>query len=299
MSYQTELGGWPKNIDTTATPFTGDRQTLMPEFDNSATTDELRFLARIYNATKDERYRVAFEKGMDYILKGQYPNGGWPQHWPGKGYFLHITFNDDAMVRLMEFLRETYSNPRYAFVDQGRRDAARAEFDRGIECILKCQIRVNGQLTAWCAQHDENDLSPRPARSYELVSLSGLESVGIVRLLMSLDHPSPEVIRAADAAVAWFEAAKLRGIKVIVVDDPNSPTGRDRRVVEDASAPPLWARFYEIGTNRPIFSDRDGVPKKELKEIGYERRNGYSWLGDWPQQLLERDYPAWKRAVQN
>ena len=59
----------------------------------------------------------------------------------------------------------------------------------------------------------------------------------------------------------------------------------------------MWARFYEIGTNRPIFSDRDGIPKRELSEIGYERRNGYAWLGYWPQRLLEREYPAWRDEV--
>ena len=46
----------------------------------------------------------------------------------------------------------------------------------------------------------------------------------------------------------------------------------------------LVPHFYEIGTNRPIFSDRDGVPKRELADIGYERRNGYAWYGNWPQQ---------------
>src|SRR5690349_5555881 len=49
LSHQSELGGWPKNIDTTASPFTGDKKELKPTFDNSATTDELRFLARFYN----------------------------------------------------------------------------------------------------------------------------------------------------------------------------------------------------------------------------------------------------------
>src|SRR6516165_6661696 len=68
LSYQSDLGGWPKNIDTTAAPFTGDRKDLKPTFDNGATTDELRFLARIYKATKDDRYRTAFEKGFGHIL---------------------------------------------------------------------------------------------------------------------------------------------------------------------------------------------------------------------------------------
>jgi PelA/Pel-15E family pectate lyase len=203
LSYQSALGGWPKNIDTTAAPFAGDRKTLRPTFDNGATTDELRLLARMYVATKDARYRDAFLAGLDYILKAQYANGGWPQSYPpGDGYHRHITFKDGAMVRLMEFVREVYADKAYAFVGAGRREAARRAFDRGIACILKCQIRVGGRLTAWCAQHDEKNFRPRPARSYELVSLSGSESVGIVRLLMSLDRPSREVVEAIEGAVA-------------------------------------------------------------------------------------------------
>jgi PelA/Pel-15E family pectate lyase len=119
--------------------------------------------------------------------------------------------------------------------------------------------------------------------------------VEIVRLLMSLDHPSPQVVEAVDAAVAWFEQAKLTGIRQEERDDPASPKGRNKVVVKDPAAPPMWARFYEIATNRPIFSDRDGVPKHNLAEIGYERRNGYAWLGYWPQRLLANEYPAWRQ----
>jgi pectate lyase len=295
LSFQTELGAWPKNTDTTKTPYAGQLKELTPSFDNSATTDELRFLARIYQATKNQPYRAAFERGMDYVLKAQYPTGGWPQTYPPPlSYHRYITFNDNSMVRLMEFLRETARVDVYSFLDDNRRQAARRAFDHGVTCILKCQIKVDGKLTAWCAQHDEKDYSPRIGRTYELVSLSGSESVAIVRLLMSLDNPSPEVVQAVDGAVQWFEAAKLTGIRLETRKDAKSPTGVNRVVVKDAAAPPLWARFYEIGTNRPIFSDRDGVARRELADIGYERRNGYAWLGNWPQRLLEKEYPAWK-----
>jgi PelA/Pel-15E family pectate lyase len=153
---------------------------------------------------------------------------------------------------------------------------------------------VNGKLTAWCAQHDEEDYSPRPARTFELASISGQESVGITRLLMSLDNPSPEVVRSIEAAVAWFEASKLKGIRVETKPDKTAPKGKDRVVVNDPAAPPMWARFYDLETNKPIFADRDGVPKTNLADIGYERRNGYAWLGTWPATLLEKDYPAWR-----
>jgi len=297
LTHQSDLGGWPKNTDTTV-PYTGRRDALRPTFDNGATTDELRLLAKVFSATKESRYRNAFEKGLDYILQAQYPNGGWPQsHPPGKGYHRHITFNDQTMVRLMTFVREVARDPSYVFVDQRRRKAAADAFDRGVACILKCQIIVDGKRTAWCAQHDENDFRPRPARSYEPASLSGAESVEIVRLLMTIEKPSPEIVTAVEAAVAWFEQAQLRGIRQVVQPDAQSPTGKNKVVIEDPNAPPLWARFYEIGSNRPLFLDRDGVPRYRLADIGYERRNGYAWLGGWPQPLLERDYPNWKKRL--
>lgn len=296
LSHQSDLGGWPKHAETTAPRV--ESANVRPTFDNGATTGELRYLAHVYNATHDERYRRSVERGLDYILRAQYPNGGWPQRFPpGETYHRRITFNDNAMVRLLELMREVANADEYAFVDADRRAASRRAFDRGIDCILACQIKTAGKLTAWCAQHDEIDFQPRPARKYELASLSGAESVEIVRLLMSLDDPSPAVVQAIEAAVRWFEAVKLTGIRQVQQVDARAPRGQNKVLIKDAAAPPLWARFYEIGTNRPIFVDRDGVAKYDLADIGYERRNGYSWLNDRPQWLLEHDYPSWLAKV--
>jgi PelA/Pel-15E family pectate lyase len=116
---------------------------------------------------------------------------------------------------------------------------------------------------------------------------------------MSIERPSDEVIAAIEAAVAWFESARLTGLRVVEQDDARAPSGKNKVVAKDPAAAPLWARFYEIETNRPLFADRDGIAKYDLAEIGYERRNGYAWLGNWPQRLLDREYPAWKKAQQS
>ena len=290
LTWQSVEGGWPKNTNTTAQPFTGDTNALKGTFDNGATTGELRFLARAFRAAKDTRYQRGFLKGLDHVLKAQYPTGGWPQFYPpGTKYHRHITFNDDAMTRVMEFLRDITLSSDYGFVDNDRRKTVQASFDRGLQCILKCQIMVNGKPTVWCAQHDELDYRPRPGRTFELASLSGAESVGILRLLMSLEHPSPEIIRSIKAGAAWFESAKIAGIR-------QTKANGDKRIVQDASAPPLWARFYEIDSNRPIFADRDGVKKYSLAEIGSERRNGYSWYGNWGERVVA-DYVKWEKKL--
>ncbi len=289
LSWQAPAGDWPKNGDTVTQPYRGQTNELHGTFDNAATTGEIRFLARAFKATHDARYRTATLRAIDHILAAQYPNGGWPQYAPApaKAYPRYITFNDNAMVRLMELMREVSTNSVFAFVGEPRRMAAQEAFNRGIDCILHCQIKVNGKLTVWCAQHDEKDFSPRPARAYELISLSGAESTGILRLLMSLDSPSAEVIRSIKAGAEWFAAAKITGLRQVLEN-------RNKVMVADTSAPPLWARFYEIETGRPFFCGRDGIRKYSIAEIEAERRNGYSWYGSGGEQVAA-DYAEWSK----
>ncbi len=286
LSWQDDNGIWPKNVDTTK-PYTGDRSKLAGTFDNAATNGEMRMLARAFQVTKEPKYQQAFLKGLDLILKAQYPNGGWPQYYPlRKGYYSRITFNDNAMTRLIYLMQDVSQAPEFDFVDAPRRQAAGKAFEKGIECILKCQVKVNGKLTVWCAQHDENTFEPAPARSYELASLSGGESSEILRLLMRLEEPSPAVVKAVRSGVQWFEASKVEGIRIQMAD------GR-RVAVADPEAPTLWARFYDIPTNRPIFSNRDGVVVYDYNEVDPERTEGYAWYGNWGKEVFE-DYEKWK-----
>ena len=289
LTWQAPAVDWPKNGDTVSRPYQGDPKSLQGTFDNGATTGEIRYLARVNQAAQKTRYQAAVLRGLDHILAAQYPAGGWPQYSPppSNTYHRYITFNDNAMVRLLETLRQVAASPEFDFVDSSRRAAAQDAFNRGIACILKCQIWVHGQLTVWCAQHDEKDLSPRPARKFELVSLSGSESAGILHLLMSLDSPSPEVSRAIQGGAAWFASSQINGVR---------QTRRDgnKVMVADPQAPPLWARFYEIDTVLPLFSGRDSVPHHALAEIESERINGYAWYGSWGVSVAA-DYVAWSK----
>ena len=87
-------------------------------------------------------------------------------------------------------------------------------------CILKCQIRENGRLTAWCQQHDNIDLRPQNARTFELASICSLESAEVVEFLMSLDRPGKEIIAAVQGALRWLAGSKIQGIRVETVKAP-------------------------------------------------------------------------------
>jgi PelA/Pel-15E family pectate lyase len=257
----------------------------------------LSYLARVYTAKKLERHKDAFLKGVDFLLKAQYDNGGWPQYYPLRaGYYSHITYNDNAMIGVLRLLRDiSRKRPDYAFVDEDRRLLSEKAVQKGIECILKTQVTVEGRRTVWAAQHDERTLAPAPARKFEPVSLTGSESVGIVRFLMGIEHPDEQVIAAIEGAVAWFEKSKITGIRYVQKPDASKLHGFDRVVVKDQNASPLWARFYEIETNRPIFIGRDSRIHYDVSEIEDERRNGYSWYVAEPAELLNKDYPKWQK----
>jgi PelA/Pel-15E family pectate lyase len=296
--YQRASGGWPKNIDMAAVLTESQRDAVAREkqlddspIDNGGTYTQLTFLAHVYTANGLARHKQSFLAGLDYLLKAQYGNGGWPQYFPLRhGYYQHITFNDDAMIGVLILLHGVArKTSAYLFVDEARRIRAQAAVAKGIECILQTQVIVDGKRTAWCAQHDEVTLAPAAARTFEPVSLSGLESVAIVRFLMEIERPDARVVTAIQSAVAWFKSAQLNGIRWIEAND--------HKVVADQNAPPLWARFYEIETNRPIFSGRDTVIRYNVAEIEAERRNGYRWYTGEPGKLLNHDYPAWLRKT--
>ncbi len=303
LLYQREIGGWPKNIQMQQTLSASEKQELQAlksstkdvTTDNGATTQEMLFLSKMYRQNPDERYKEAFLKGVDYILAAQYDNGGWPQFYPLKeGYYSHITYNDNSMVNILNLLKALIDNTDYYSIQPSREQLKKAElaFHKGIDCILKTQYIQNGVLTAWCAQHDVVTLMPAKARAYELPSLSGSESAGIVDLLMRIENPSQDVINSVNAAVKWFEKVKINGLREEKIYNEEGKRV-DKIMVADENAPAIWARFMELDDNTPFFSDRDGIKKSSIAEIGLERRNGYAWYGTWPQKVLD-DYVEWR-----
>ncbi len=307
LLYQRNTGGWPKNIEMqekVSPSKKSELETLKTEakgstIDNGATTQEMLYLAKMYKAQPHPKYQEAFEKGLLYLIASQYPNGGWPQYFPLKeGYYTHITYNDNAMVNVLNLLKSVKdrqgifaSIPVSEFIIKMSENS----FNKGIDCILKTQYKQNGVLTAWCAQHDENTLEPAKARAFELPSLSGKESAKITLLLMSIEHPSKEIITAVESAKNWFEKTKIIGISL-----EKKSTGKgdetDLIVVENIDAEPLWARFMELDNNQPFFTDRTGKKKNTVAEISFERRNGYAWYTNEPKEVLKK-YDKWKSSL--
>jgi PelA/Pel-15E family pectate lyase len=206
------------------------------------------------------------------------------------------------MTGVMEMLKDIKDNKSYySFVDKKRREKIDVAFDKGLACILKCQIKENGILIGWCQQHDAKTLQPITGRAYELPSICNDEGANVVLFLMSIDKPSKEVINSVQAAVKWFQESEIKGLKYREIPAPEIKyplrvSKIDRIVVKDPNAPTLWARFYELKTHKPLFADRRGVPVYSLAEIDRERRSGYRYYTYEPQKVLDT-YPMWKAKL--
>lgn len=302
LLYQRNTGGWPKNVNMIRQLNDNEKKEVLEQktrrddstIDNNATTMQMAYLGHLYQATKEPRYKKAFLAALEFLLDGQYENGGWPQFWPiTVGYQKHITYNDDAMVNILNLFKsiENAEKPYDGdLVSKSMRKRLAESFDRAISCILRSQIQVKGELTVWCQQHNRETLEPTYARAYELPSFCSQESASLVRLLMTIPKPNEHVKKAIHAAMKWFDTYKLTGLRY-------ERTGwgtpdRITRLVEDTDGEPLWARFYDLECCEPYVCDRDGIPRRYLEQIGSERRHGYGWYGTRPAELYPL-YEAW------
>jgi PelA/Pel-15E family pectate lyase len=327
-TYQVADGGWSKNIDMVSRPrapgdlYDADNENRFPDsadfdkpvdpnwhyiatLDNDSTWMQIRFLAHVTKALLAAHrdadaapFRASVNLGIEYLLESQYPNGGWPQVWPLEGgYHDAITINDDAMTHAVEILHDVATGAAdYLFVRGALKRRAGPAAERGIECLLKLQIVENGVKTAWAQQYDALTLEPTSARNYEMAALTSDESFPIAEFFMSLPDPTLAEVAAVHAACAWFTKVEIFGYRFgsgNLFADRKSPGGR--KLQAEAGAGPIWARYYQIGTDKPIFGDRDKTIHDDVNDLSLERRNGYSWFNTEGIAVLN-DYKTWAQT---
>jgi PelA/Pel-15E family pectate lyase len=162
------------------------------------------------------------------------------------------------------------------------------------------QVVQAGQLTGWAGQYDPETLKPAQGRAFELPSIVSQETVEMLRYLMSVQQPSAAQVNAIESAVAWLRRSQISGVRLekVTLAKPVQYQYHvatfDYRLVDDANAPALWARFYDLEDNSIVLANRDSVRVKDFSEIHPERRSGYAWFGTWPAALLSEEYPAWR-----
>jgi hypothetical protein len=281
---QLQSGGWDYTISFApddrarsayrANGKASSKRQNVTTLDDDTTQGALRFLMRFLHLAEERgndtrSVRSAILTGLASMLAAQYPNGAWPQVysgkaaaqpgkrglpatipddwpriWPDRDYASFYTLNDNTQadcIRTMLAAWKQFGDPRY-------RDAAL----RGGEFLLQAQLPA--PQAAWAQQYDFA-MHPAWARPYEPPALASAESAAAARALVDLyaETGDERFLAAVPPFLAWLERSEI--------------------------APGRWARLYELGTNRPLYGDRDGRLHYALNEISAERQSDYAWEG--------------------
>ncbi len=305
VSYQTPSGGWSKAVDYSSGPRSpGTHWTNNPEnpwhycgtLDNRSTTEQIKFLAHIGSLSERAELKASGLRGIEWILNAQFPNGGWPQVYPVEpGYHEAITLNDGAMLHALEVLLSvSKGDAPFVFVDESIRQRAKEAFDKGIDCLLKSQVKLDGKPTVWCAQHDPISLEPVAARLKEPPSLSGAESAEMLKFLMQKGPINPTTTAAIEGGIAWLSAHRITNLRSV-----KDAAGKTDYVVDESSKEIYWARFYDVQTGLPIFAGaQDGIVYHSFHEMAQHNKVAYDYFTTRPDEIIGKGYERWKKRLQ-
>lgn len=249
---QSSEGGWNYMID-----FAGDRSFKQwyttigkngwrleefqhyygnSTFDDDITSDAARFLLRMYLEKMDPTYKPALDKAINFILKSQYPIGGWPQRYPLRydfnkqghpDYTSFYTFNDDVIWENVHFLIQCY----LALGEERFLDPIR----RGMNFYLTSQDGCG----AWGQQLTVN-LETAGARTYEPAAFLPSTTCENAMLLLKFYQYTGDkkfLVHVPDA-IKWLEETRLPADQI--------------------EGPRTHPTFVEVGTNKAIYVHRKG-----------------------------------------
>ncbi|GAB4317329.1 MAG: hypothetical protein Kow0069_20010 [Promethearchaeota archaeon] len=238
-------------------PLNSRRATIL---DDHVTQDALDFLLDVYLVTGNETYREALWRGFDCLDAMEKPGGGWPQrsNYPADAYESLVTLNDDALREVVFLLLKAHA----AFPGDSRFLAAA---ERAGLFLKRVQGAGGAPYQAgWAQQYDDDD-QPAWARSFEPPAICSKQTVSAMECLLEL--------YLVTGNASWLEPIPA-GVAWLRMD--NTTVGVD----EDGN--PVYARLYELGTNRPIY----GVDGGKWSDVKYvydlsQAREGYSWQGGY------------------
>ena len=286
---QSQEGGWNYIID-----FAGDRSLKQwyntigkngwrleefqhyygnSTFDDDITSDAARFLLRMYLEKMNPAYKPSLDKAIDFIIKSQYPLGGWPQRYPLRydfnkqdhpDYTSYYTFNDDVIWENVHFLIQCYLTlGEERFLDP---------IKRGMNFYLISQDACG----AW-GQQVNMAMETTGARTYEPSAFLPGATFDNARLLLKFYQYTGDkrFLNNVPKAISWLEATALPAEKT-------------------AGGKYSHSTFVEMGTNKPIYVHRKGsnvkfgyyfVDYNDDKLLGHYGGKGKVWT-----EQLKKDY---------
>lgn len=217
-------------------------------FDDGGTISAAKFLLRMYVEKNDPAFRLALDKSIDFVLKSQYPIGGWPQRYPlmynhpfqnKEDYSSFITLNDDVSYENMEFLLMCHQALGLQKVKE--------PLYRAMNLMLLLQQGT--PYAGWADQYTVVDLKPAHARSYEPRSINTSATLSAISLLGGYYCLTGETkfLSGIPAALDYLES--------IVLPDTEKPKFNYKKGKETDV---LLPQFVDPDNGKPLYVHRKG-----------------------------------------
>ena len=245
---QAESSGWPARARL------GGARAKTSDMDDNRSQSCVLFLVELAAEEAPPGHREVMERGLDFLLKAQYPSGGWPQRYPPPedqdDYRRYHTLNDATIPDCMRTLLAAY----HVLGEQRYLDAVL----RAADWLVAVQLPE--PQAGWAQQYYDDFVTgplipngPAPGRWFEPTAVAALETVAVVDILVEvwLESGDQRYTTAMAKAGRWLDASRL-------------PDGR-------------WARLYELCTNRPLYC----TPDRVITYSDQNLRPGYGWKGNW------------------
>ena len=258
---QRRIGGWDHRVDVShlrADSKMPKRNSGRCTFDDKITQGALEFLIDADSAIDEAWLDESIKLALAFMLESQFDNGAWPQWYPLRGgYHDCYTFNDNSIndcISVMLKAHGAYGNAEYL-----------KSAKRGGDFVIASQLPE--PQAGWAQQYDRN-MKPVWARSFEPPGVCSLATVRNIRTLIEvyLYTHDDKYLKPIGAAIEWLGDSML--------------------------GEHLWARLYEVGTNRPIYGDRMDGNKihYDYDKVSEKERTSYGWRGEYGIESTIRYY---------
>jgi hypothetical protein len=212
--------------------------------EDEVTDAPIGFFLDMFDATGDSVYFRAARRGVDFMVRAQYPSGGWPQVYPPpeNSYSRYYTINDgvvsDTILRLLDFYRRSREKIYLETAAKGGR------------WLISAQL---GPPTyGWAEQYDF-EMKPAKARAFEPPSISPRATCHALQSLLALylETGDKAFLDPFARAVDWLEQAKV--------------------------AEGLWVYLHDAETGEPIFMTRDGRRYGDCRLMAERDMDMFRW----------------------
>lgn len=201
--------------------------------DDNISQRAINFLFLIGSLFQNNKYINSANKGIEFIINSQFPNGAFPAWYPLYENKVTYSYNDGVMTNTLQCLYNAYL--------ETNKDEIIKTIKKTENFILASQLSTG----AWAEQYNEQ-IQPTHARLHEQPAATSYVTAQNIKNLYFLHAitKNKKNLVAIEKAKFWLKRVQLSN--------------------------GLWARYYSLENNKPIYFNKKGESYNSYESLKSE-----------------------------